>query len=285
MGGDEGPDLTRAGLKDPGQADFTHVGDGERLDRWIAEHFRSPVAVVATSQMPPVAATPKDIDLLTMYVLSLRRRDVPGSYMPRDRMQATRFGQREFTSDGATLFGTFCTGCHGLEGKGKHATGGTTFPAIANPDFLAVVTDEFLTETIKRGRSGRRMPGWAKDGGLHPEEIAAVVRHLRELGGVEPAAEDGVKFSRKRETGRDLYAANCSGCHGAKGEGAKGPALNNREFLDIASDRYLAETISRGRKDTAMNGFEHPSPTRRALAKDEIESVVAHLRAWQGGKK
>ena len=286
VGGDEGPDLTRAGLKDPGQADFTHVGEDHRLDHWISEHFRSPVAVVATSQMPPVAASRKDIDLLTLYVLSLRRRELSGSYMPRDRMLATRFGHREFAADGATLYGAFCAGCHGAEGKGKHATGGTTFPAIANPDFLASATDEFLTGTITKGRPGRRMPGWAKDGGLRADEIARLVAHLRELGGgVKPAVEDGAKFSRNPETGRDLYAANCSGCHGAKGEGGKGPALNNQEFLAIATDRYLVETIGRGRKDTAMAGFESPSPVRRALAKDEIESVAEFIRAWQGGKK
>ncbi len=284
-GGDEGPDLSRAGEKDPGQADFTHVAEGNGLDRWIAEHFRSPVAVVATSQMPPVAASQREIDLLTLYVLSLRRRELPGAYVPRDRMQATRFGQREFASDGATLFGAFCAGCHGPEGKGKHAVGGTTFPAIANPDFLGLVGDRFLKETIRQGRPGRRMPGWAKEGGLREEEIDRIVAHLRELGGTEGPAEDKWTVSSKPESGRDVYAANCSGCHGAKGEGGKGPALSNRVFLEIASDKYLLETVSRGRRGTAMAGFQEPSPTRRALARSEMESAVAYIRAWQGGKK
>ena len=284
-GGDEGPDLSRAGEKDPGQADFTNVAEGAGLDRWIAEHFRSPIAVVATSQMPPVAASQKEIDLLTLYVLSLRRRELPGAYVPRDRMQVTRFGQREFAPDGATLFGAFCAGCHGPEGAGKHASGGATFPAVANPDFLGLVNDQFLTETIRRGRPGRRMPGWAKDGGLRDEEIARIVDYLRKLGGAGPPADDTWKASSKPETGRGIYAANCSGCHGAKGEGGKGPALNNRAFLEIATDAYLMETVSRGRRGTAMAGYREPSPTRRALAKSEMESTVAFIRAWQKEKK
>ena len=287
VGGDEGPDLSRAGEKDPGQADFTHVEGGRHpeLARWIAEHFRSPVAVVATSQMPPVFASSREIDALTTYVLSLRRRELPGTYVPRDRMQSTRFGQREFAADGATLFGAFCAGCHGLEGKGKNAPGGTTFPAIANAGFLGLVSDEFLAGTIAKGRPGRRMPGWAKDGGLRPDEITRVVAHLRELGGVPEAGKNEWKSTANPETGRPLYAANCSGCHGAKGEGGKGPALHNQGLLELAPDTYLLETIRLGRSGTAMGSFAEASPTRRELARTEMESIVAFISTWQGGKK
>lgn len=287
VGGDEGPDLSRAGEKDPGQADFTHVDSGPHpeLARWIAEHFRSPVAVVATSQMPPVHASQAEIDALTMYVLSLRRRELPGAYVPRDRMRSARFGQREFAADGATLFGAFCAGCHGPEGKGRNAAGGTTFPAIANAAFLGLVRDEFLAATIAKGRPGRRMPSWAKDGGLRPEEIARIVAHLRDLGGVAEAAKNEWKVTAIPETGRALYAANCSGCHGAKGEGGKGPALHNQGLLDLAPDTYLLETIRLGRKETAMGSFAEASPTRRELARTEMESIVAFIRTWQGGRK
>ena len=287
VGGDEGPDLSRAGEKDPGQADFTNVpgADHPVLANWIAEHFRSPVAVVATSQMPPVAASPKELDALTLYVLSLRRRELPGTYVPRDRMQSTRLGQREFATDGATLYGAFCAGCHGLEGKGKHAPGGTTFPAIANADFLRLASDEFLTQTIAKGRPGRRMPGWAKDGGLRPEEITSIVGHLRSLGDVPAAPADEWKSTANPDSGRALFAANCAGCHGAKGEGGKGPALHNQGLLAAASDTYLLETIRLGRSGTAMGGFAEPNPVRRALAKVEMESIVAFIRAWQGGRK
>ncbi len=287
VGGDEGPDLSRAGEKDPGQADFTNVpgGDHPVLANWIAEHFRSPVAVVATSQMPPVSASPKELDALTLYVLSLRRRELPGTYVPRDRMQSTRFGQREFATDGATLYGAFCAGCHGLEGKGKHAPGGTTFPAIANADFLRLVSDEFLAQTIAKGRPGRRMPGWAKDGGLRPEEITSIIGHLRSLGDVPAAPADDWKSSANPDSGRPLFAANCAGCHGAKGEGGKGPALHNQGLLEVASDSYLLETIRLGRSGTAMGGFAEPTPVRRGLAKVEMESIVALIRSWQGGRK
>jgi hypothetical protein len=36
------------------------------------------------------------------------------------------------------------------------------FPAIGNPDFLAVASDRFLAATVTHGRPGRRMPAWGE---------------------------------------------------------------------------------------------------------------------------
>jgi cbb3-type cytochrome c oxidase subunit III len=287
-GGDEGPDLTRAGQKDPGQLGFAHVPGERTLENWFAEHFRSPVGVVADSQMPSPGVSDRDIDQLTMYVLSLRRRDLPGAYMPKDRMRAARFQEREFSSDGATIYGAFCSGCHGLDGMGRRAPGMAALPSIANPDFLTLVSDEFLEETVKRGRPGRRMPGWGeKDGGLLPDEIKAVVAHVRAMGGVEsrPTQTPARWVTGNAARGKALFESSCGGCHGARGEGADGPALANPVLLASATDTFLVETIRRGRRGTAMEGFETPSVVRRTLAKEDIESVVAFIRTWEGGKK
>ncbi|MFN7926069.1 MAG: c-type cytochrome [Bryobacteraceae bacterium] len=283
VGGDEGPDLTRAGQKDPGQVNFEHVPEEHGLGNWIAEHFRSPGAVVANSKMPAVAASESDIQQLTMFVLSLRRRELPSTYLPKDRIEVQRMGKREFASDGATIYGAFCAGCHGFDGLGRTTTGEETFPAIANPEFQKLVTDRFLTETIAKGRPGRRMPGWNKEGGLRPEEIAAVVRHLRALSGVTgPEQEDSWMSGAEPPTGEALFAASCAGCHGDKGQGAKGPALANRAFLGIATDGYLRDMITKGRPGTVMPAFGEPSPVHRTLTSSDVESIVAYVRSWQG---
>lgn len=282
VGGDEGPDLTRVGQKDPGLVSIANVPEQHGLGNWIAEHFRSPGAVVAGSKMPAVAAPESDIQQLTLYVLSLRRRELPGAYLPKDRIEISRMGKREFAPDGATIFGAFCAGCHGFDGLGR-TSGDETFPAIASPAFQKLVTDRFLTETIAKGRPGRRMPGWNKEGGLHPEEIAAVVRHLRALSGVAgPAEEERWMAAAEPETGDALYAASCSGCHGDKGQGAKGPALANRAFLELATDAYLRDMITKGREGTVMPAFSQPAPAHRTLAPSDVESIVAYIRSWQG---
>jgi len=286
-GGDEGPDLTRVGLKDPGQLAPGAVRGERTLANWMAEHFRSPLAVVAGSQMPPIRRPDSEIELLTLYTLSLRRLDLPGTYQPKDRIRVEKLGEREFAADGGTLFGAFCTGCHGRQGEGLRAAGVQNFPSIANPDFLGLVSDDFLVQTVKRGRPGRKMPAWGEiDGGLRPAEIRAVVAHLRSLGGVPAAIQSSPRrwVRGEPEAGRQIFLAACSGCHGANGEGGEGPALNNQVLLSVAADSYLVETISRGRRQTVMEGFLVPSPARRALSPAEIENVVAFIRSWEGAK-
>jgi cytochrome c oxidase cbb3-type subunit 3 len=286
VGGDEGLDLTRAGEKDPGQVSFKDVPGEATMANWMAEHLRAPASVVAGSLMPPVPFPEQEIDQLTFYTLSLRRREFKDSYVPKDRIRATRFGEREFAADGATIFGAFCTGCHGRDGLGRKLPGLVSFPAIGNPDFLALAADEFITLTVKNGRPGRRMPGWVKDGGLRPEEIQAVVAQVRKLG--KTAAESDPRPARwvsaDAAAGKRLFESICAGCHGAQGRGGEGPALNNKVLLGAATDTYLVETISRGRRATAMAGFLTPSPTRPALSRAEIETVVAYLRSFQGAK-
>ncbi len=285
VGGDEGPDLTRVGKKDPGRLDFTHVPGEPTIANWFAEHFRAPAKVVPGSQMPAVNVTEDQIELLTLYTLSLRRGDYPGTYWPKDRVRGERLGEREFAADGATLYGAFCSGCHGRQGEGVRYGGMAPFPAVANPDFLAVASDEFIARTIREGRPGRRMPAWGDPAsGLRPDEIDAIVAHLRRLGGTPaPPAESRPARWAKGDVGEGarLYATYCQGCHGNKGQGLEGPALHNKALLAGATDTYLFETISRGRAGTSMNAFSKPSTVLPALTAAEIESLVSFIRTWE----
>jgi cbb3-type cytochrome c oxidase subunit III len=286
VGGDDGPDLTREGQKNPGLLDFSHVPGGSTLGDWLAEHFRAPAKLVPGSAMPYLGLTEEQIESLTFYMLSLRRSEFPEAFWPRDRILAERFGKREFAADGATLFGTFCAACHGAAGQGMRYPGMPAFPAIGNREFLERASDDFLRQTILHGRPGRRMPAWGeKEGGLTAGDVEAVIAHLRATAGGVAAIPD----SRPRRwvrgdaaEGERLYAANCASCHGAAGEGGEGPALANRVLLAAATDTYLVETIRAGRTGTAMAAFGDPSPARRTLSDDEIDSIVAHIRSWEG---
>ena len=287
VGGDDGPDLTRIGERDPGRLDFANVPGAPTLAGWLAEHFRNPAALVPGSKMPILRLDEQEIRLLTLYMLSLRRSDVPEAFWPKDRILAERFGEREFAADGATLFGSFCAACHGPDGRGRRYPGMPPFPSIANPDFLALASDAFIMETVRQGRPGRRMAAWDRDGGLTAAEIAAVVAHIRRLGGdvrLEPDRRPPRWVEGDPEAGRRLFAASCAGCHGPQGQGGEGPALHNKVLLGAATDTYLVETIRRGRRGTAMEGFAGPTIVRPALAGAEIESIVAFLRTWEEKK-
>ncbi|HBY59346.1 MAG TPA: hypothetical protein DEH78_05960 [Solibacterales bacterium] len=286
VGGDDGPDLSRAGLKDPGQLSFEHVPGKTGVSNWMVEHFRAPASVVAGSQMPPASLSEKEIRQLSYYTQSLRRKELRDQYLPKDRIRAVKFGEREFASDGGTVYGAFCAGCHGPDGRGRRVAGLASFPSIANPDFLAIAPDSLLQQTVEHGRPGRRMPGWLKADGLRPEEVKAVVSYIRALGGV--AAEADSKPTRwvaaNSTEGKRIFETACAGCHGERGRGGEGPALSNKILHASATDTYLVETIARGRRGTSMGAFLEPSPSRPTLTRGEIESVVAYLRTLEGGK-
>jgi mono/diheme cytochrome c family protein len=287
VGGDEGLELTRSGLKDPNQIDFSSVPGEHTLQNWFAEHVRSPSSIVVGSQMPALGLAEADVEALTLYQLSLRRRDLPGSFVPRDRVSVMRFGAREFSADGPTVFGAFCAGCHGLSGQGHRSPGLAAFPSVANPDFLALASDDFIRQTIVRGRPGRRMPAWATPNGLQPAEIDRVIAYLRQAGrtAFEGDARPPRWVAGDGAIGGRLFAASCAGCHGPTGGGGEGPALDNPVLLEHATDTFLVETIARGRRGTAMAGFLRSSPTHRTLSRSEIESIVTFIRSWQGGQK
>ncbi|HWP66154.1 MAG TPA: c-type cytochrome [Candidatus Limnocylindria bacterium] len=285
VGGDDGPDLTAAGQKDPALLDFSHVPGPRTVANWHAAHLRAPATVVAGSNMPQLGLTDAQIETLTFYLLSLRRSERPEAFWPRDRVRAERFGEREFATDGATLYGTFCAACHGPNGEGMRYPGMAAFPAIGNPDFLAVASDRFIADTVRHGRPGRRMPAWGEaEGGLRPAEIDAVVAHVRTFAPDVPAPDDAEPWRWARgdaAEGARLYAEACASCHGERGEGREGPALANPRLLASATDTYLVATIRRGRTGTAMPAFGSPSPTHRVLDDAEIESIVTFMRSWE----
>jgi mono/diheme cytochrome c family protein len=284
VGGDDGPDLSRIGEKDPGRLDFTGAPGDPTLANWFAEHFRSPAKLVPGSLMPIMGLTEDEIDGLTFYVLSLRRSDFPEAYWPKDRIRAVRFDEREFSGEGRNLFGVFCAACHGSGGEGRRFPGMPSFPSITNPDFLRLASDEFIARTVRSGRPGARMPAWGeKQGGLRPDELDALVAYLRQVGGVaqEKDARPFRWAAGNRKEGERIYRVACSGCHGARGEGGEGAALNSPVLLSSASDTFLTETIGNGRRGTSMEGFRNPSSARPVLSQPEIEAVVTYIRSWK----
>jgi cbb3-type cytochrome c oxidase subunit III len=287
VGGDDGPDLTAVGNRDPGLLNFSAVEGEATLANWLKQHFRAPASVVHGSAMPEFGLSEQQIDQLTFYILSLRRRNFPEALWPKDRIRAERFATREFATDGATLYGTFCAACHGPAGEGMRYPGLMAFPAIGNPNFLSIVSDDFLRQQIKRGRPGRRMPAWGElEGGLRDDEVSRLVVYVRNLGGVPFEGDSKPRrwVAGDSNEGQRLFKEACASCHGERGEGKEGPALNNRVLLDLATDTYLFRTIQNGRAGTSMSGFGAGSSVRRTLTDAEIASVVAFIRTWEGKK-
>jgi len=180
---------------------------------------------------------------------------------------------------GALSYHFLCSRCHGEFGEGE------TGPAIINRDFLEVADDNFLYETVARGRAHTAMFGWSSDvynqEQLDPGDISNIIGFMRneakaELSYVYPGSNPG-----DSESGKALFAKHCTECHGKAGEGPKAPALDNQEFLSAASNGFLLATITIGRSGTDMPAWAYGSPEHPILSGKERTDLVAYLRSYQ----
>ncbi|MCC6476303.1 c-type cytochrome [bacterium] len=279
VGGEEGADLTSVGLKPLG--DFSHSGLAvDTLTTpasWLKQHFIDPPGVVAGSAMPRQEFTNEDIDLLTLFALSKRLRDVPREYWTKDRIRATYIDStaRSFATDGQSLYSAFCSGCHGRRGEGRgYGNRAATFPAIGNADFLTIATDEQLRKTIHEGRPGRGMPSWGKKAdGLRAAEIDSIVAYLRSLAPKAPEIADVQAAHADMQVGENIYKRECALCHGPRGEGsALGSPLAASDNDAARNPQSAHDALTKGVSGSAMGAYSY-------LSAEELKSVMSFTQS------
>lgn len=272
-GGALGPDITYVGDKDKHAYDYANIPEGEEHTPrvWLLRHFMNPGEVSPGTVMPDMRLEREDAEALTDYMLSLKRRTLPAKFLPPPPQSSGA------PVHGKELFGMYCAACHGLEGRGSSVPEILT-PKLNNVDTLAVAGDDYYRYIVAHGRSSTHMPRWDGDGGnLTPSQIVRIIRYMRSW---EPPAPDEEELVRSRgdaRYGRGIYAGSCANCHGVKGEGGIGPSLRSKNFLAMASERFLRQTIVHGRPGTAM-------PSWKRLGAQDVADVAAYLRAWQRPK-
>jgi cytochrome c oxidase cbb3-type subunit 3 len=75
-----------------------------------------------------------------------------------------------------------------------------------------------------------------------------------------------------------LYKANCSGCHGAEGEGGASIALRDPIYLAIADDATIRNVAAGGNPGTQMPPFAQSKGGM--LTDEQIGVLVKGIRAW-----
>ncbi len=189
--------------------------------------------------------------------------------------------EAEFAGDhynGEELFGTFCASCHGRDGEG-YSSGGSG-PGIGLPSFLRAASDDYIMQTLRRGRIGTPMRpfiGAAGLANLTEQDGKDIIAHLRAnseraLNFAENAPVRAAKEPNPAD-GEKLFRANCASCHQIGGVGLPGlaPSIRNRDFLAIASDNFIRATVAGGRPGTAM-------VARPDLAGSPLSSILLYLR-------
>lgn len=79
--------------------------------------------------------------------------------------------------------------------------------------------------------------------------------------------------------GESVWSFNCSSCHGLNGEGAVGPALNSKQFLESANDTQIQHLVSVGVPGTQMAAFSQDFGG--PLTSEQIKSITVYLRSWE----
>jgi mono/diheme cytochrome c family protein len=256
-GGDEAPALDAAGRKPVGDLDFRGVRGEHTFANFLRQHLMDPPGIVPGSLMPPVAMSEDEANLLTSYVLFLRGRDFPASFLPRERVRRELLGEKAPRPTGEQSYIAYCSGCHGPAGEGRnYGNLDVRFPAIGHADFLDVASNEFVERTLQLGRPGRRMPALAGPGGsIDDDEMNAIVEYMRTLARRPPAFYAVQLAVSDAGLGARLYRADCVTCHGGSGEGGPlGPPLataDSRVHDRLATYRATAYGVP----GTAMPGY------------------------------
>jgi mono/diheme cytochrome c family protein len=215
--------------------------------------------------MPTYALSNWELKALTVYVKSLSDIDLPAAYKPRNALLKPELS-------GSEVFVRYCSACHGKRGEGGIRIGrmGT---ALNNEDFLALASKQFIEGVVELGRNSHNkvMPAWGGGAGkLDKNELDRVVEWVLSWNAPPHSTADLKAAGGLSDVGRGLYQRACSDCHGARSEGKIGPSLLSKELFQIASTRFLYDTVDRGRPGTAM-------PAWRGLSPAQISSLVLFL--------
>lgn len=97
------------------------------------------------------------------------------------------------------------------------------------------------------------------------------IRYLQAVLALVAATSIAVPASQP--DGEALYQQHCAVCHGSDGGGGVGVPLNLPDFLAVASDDYLRNTLRHGRPGRVMPAF--PS-----LGEDEADAIIRTIRGW-----
>jgi mono/diheme cytochrome c family protein len=167
--GQDGRGNTALGLANPV---YLAIASDDTIRNATAAGIRSSL-MPAFSKKAGGTLTDEQIDIL---VREMRARwakpdEMPGANPPPYAAEQSGNAQR-----GAGAYATFCSGCHGPEGRGTEKGS-----SIVDDSFLALVSDQNLRTTIIAGRPDLGHPDWrhcSPDRAMKPQEVTDVVAWL-----------------------------------------------------------------------------------------------------------
>jgi cytochrome c oxidase cbb3-type subunit 3 len=178
------------------------------------------------------------------------------------------------------LYGKNCAACHGPEGQGGPAI------SLADPIYLAIVSDSTLRNVIANGVEGTAMPPFAQSSGgmLTDRQIEALADGIRcwakpsTLAGVQPPPYSA-SVTGDAARGAAAYNTFCASCHGPGGKGSKkAGSIVDPSFLALISNQALRTFVIVGNPKLGAPDWRGDA-LGRPLTDQDVTDVVAWLAA------
>ncbi len=178
---------------------------------------------------------------------------------------------------GQKLFADNCSGCHGDFGEGgaNPTRQGDIIAPISTAEYLSTRDDFTLKAIISQGQPNFGMSpfGSSNGGPLSDDEISAIVDYIRSWEANPPVElPPEINAQQLSVKGPEIYQELCAQCHGLKGEGGVGPALNDPQFQASNTDQAIFDTINNGHNATSMIAWGE------ILSSDQIQQLVIYIR-------
>lgn len=200
------------------------------------------------------------------------------------------------------LYEYYCQSCHGRNGVGGIG------PKLSDGSMLQLFNKEsendFYIKVIRMGRPSTQMPPWGREylGILSTRQLKNIIYlfeiwHLQNNPSQTNLELENMPLDAEAdlEVGEQIFASQCSQCHGPNGEGDIGPGIKNYGFCGTTetgdfvaiSNAALRYIIKNGRGNTMMPAFskinneqsseENPIILQK-LEDREVDSVIQFLR-------
>lgn len=160
---------------------------------------------------------------------------------------------------GARLFGNNCATCHGARAEGAKG-----YPNLRDKDWLFGDTPQAIEKTILDGRFSVLMQAWLPK--LKAQGVDQLTEYVLSLSGRK-------HDQAKAAAGKNLYMANCVGCHGPQGKGMQAlgaPNLTDNIWLHGGSRKDIYTSIAHGRKSTMP-------AHRKKLGEAKVRILAAYI--------
>jgi len=274
VGGMHGPELTDLGTRTLHSFDFRRVSGDRSINNWHREHLRNPQDISTESIMPAFHFPETITSALTLFLRGQFSPQFPLQYITLPMIREFKHERSVISPD--EIFSRLCSGCHGQRGlPDSIQTVPFSVPTLANPDFQAVASLDYIAFTITEGRGGRYMHAWTSEvSGLYETEIRALLSSVRDM---RSAAFDISRIKHQAgsvEEGARIFQGNCAMCHEANEGTRLAPNILSDGFLSLATNAYILANVVEGRANTAM-------PAWRTFREEQLIHLLAYLRSKQ----